>query len=93
MTARRILTVTDAWFDLTPDGSVLRIAFDASVSMPDDFEVSATGITTFTRITTLKGRQVFEATRARPQGVEDRPEQGPLWLLEGPLQRGPRDVA
>ena len=75
----RFATDVDAWFEPSP--ASLRAALPVPGG-PDRFRVELLGgIVIFSRVATIKGREVYEATQWHPADDPALAEPGPLWRL------------
>jgi hypothetical protein len=91
-----VLTVplSDAWFERGADRiDRLLVAIDRPGAI-GEFRINLSGGSlTFRHLGDIKGRRVFEASAWHPADDPDLSSRGQLLRLEGPFQRGPRDVA
>jgi hypothetical protein len=85
--------LADLWFEPVDGASRLM----AAISLP--LQTTAFGIElaggslAFRHVADIKGRRVFAASEWHPADDPGLASRGPSWLLSGPFQRGPQNVA
>jgi hypothetical protein len=87
------IPLCDAWFEYGTGGNRLLVATDRP-GAPLELRIDLAGASfLFRHVSDIKGRRVYEASEWRPADDPNLLSRGPSSRLEGPFQRGPRDVA
>jgi hypothetical protein len=87
------VSLADIWFESDGGTAQLMVAIDLPLKTMR-FRADVAGVTLlFSHFADIKGRRLFAASAPRLGDDPGQSEQGPLWRLSGPFQRGPQGVS